>query len=116
MGDVNVVDKDPTMAGDDFSEFSLPDHSIPACMFNVGAVDPSKTAEAKKTGASLPSLHSSKFLPLPEPTIRVGIIGMTSAVRDLLKKSAELTTCFRLSKLVADIYSATRVTSPYFSA
>ena len=85
-GDENVVDKDPTMAGDDFSEFSLPDHSIPACMFNVGAVDPAKAAEAKKTGASLPSLHSSKFLPLPEPTIRVGIIGMTSAVLDLMKK------------------------------
>src|SRR6184192_4266622 len=86
IGDENVVDKDPTMAGDDFSEFSLPDHSIPACMFNVGAVDPAKAAEAKKTGASLPSLHSSKFLPLPEPTIRVGIIGMTSAVLDLMKK------------------------------
>src|SRR5205823_6056969 len=26
IGDENVVDKDPTMAGDDFSEFSLPDH------------------------------------------------------------------------------------------
>ncbi len=86
IGDENVIDKDPTMAGDDFSEFSLPDHSIPACMFNVGAVDPAKAAEAKKTGASLPSLHSSKFLPLPEPTIRVGIIGMTSAVLDLMKK------------------------------
>src|SRR5438132_3218002 len=86
IGDENVVDKDPTMAGDDFSEFSLPDHSIPSCMFNVGAVDPAKAAEAKKTGASLPSLHSSKFLPLPEPTIRVGIIGMTSAVLDLMKK------------------------------
>src|SRR6184192_4448230 len=86
IGDENVVDKDPTMAGHDFSEFSLPDHSIPACMFNVGAVDPAKAAEAKKTGASLPSLHSSKFLPLPEPTIRVGIIGMTSAVLDLMKK------------------------------
>src|SRR5207244_12782796 len=86
IGDENVIDKDPTMGGDDFSEFSLPDHSIPACMFNVGAVDPAKAAEAKKTGASLPSLHSSKFLPLPEPTIRVGIIGMTSAVLDLMKK------------------------------
>src|SRR5438093_8221749 len=86
IGDENVVDKDPTMAGDDFSEFSLPDHSIPACMFNVGAVDPAKAAEAKKTGASLPLLHWSKFLPLPEPTIRVGIIGMTSAVLDLMKK------------------------------
>ena len=86
IGDENVVDKDPTMAGDDFSEFSLPDQSIPACMFNVGAVDPAKAAEAKKTGASLPSLHSSKFLPLPEPTLRTAVIGMTATVLDLMKR------------------------------
>jgi hippurate hydrolase len=86
IGDENVVDKDPTMAGDDFSEFSLPDHSIPACMFNVGAVDPAKAAEAKKTGVSLPSLHSSKFLPLPEPTLRTAVIGMTAIVLDLMKR------------------------------
>jgi amidohydrolase len=86
IGDENIVDKDPTMAGDDFSEFSLPDHSIPACMFNVGAVDPVKAAEAKKTGASLPSLHSSKFLPLPEPTLRTAVIGMTATVLDLMKR------------------------------
>src|SRR5438128_663503 len=42
IGADNVVPKDPTMGGEDFSEYSLPDHSIPACMFNVGAVDPTK--------------------------------------------------------------------------
>jgi amidohydrolase len=86
IGNENVLNKDATMAGDDFSEFSLADHSIPACMFNVGAVDPAKAAESKKTGSPLPSLHSSKFLPVPEPTIRTGIIGMTTAVLDLIKK------------------------------
>ena len=86
LGNDNVIPKDPTMGGEDFSEFSLSDHSIPGFMFNVGAVDPAKVAESKKTGASLPSLHSSKFLPVPEPTIRTAIVGMTSAVLDLLKK------------------------------
>ena len=41
---------------------------------------------ARKPGTSLPSLHSSKFAPVPEPTIRTGVIGMTSAVLDLMKK------------------------------
>jgi amidohydrolase len=86
IGADNVVLKDPTMGGEDFSEYSLPDHSIPAFMFNVGAVDPAKAAESKKTGTPLPSLHSSKFAPVPEPTIRTGLIGMTSAVLDLMKK------------------------------
>ena len=86
IGNDNVIAKDPTMGGEDFSEYSLPDHSIPAFMFNVGAVDPAKVAESKKNGTPLPSLHSSKFAPVPEPTIRTGIVGMTSAVIDLLKQ------------------------------
>jgi len=86
IGAENVVVKDPTMGGEDFSEYSLSDHSVPACMFNVGAVDPAKAAESKKTSVPLPSLHSSKFAPVPEPTIRTGLIGMVSAVLELMKK------------------------------
>ena len=86
LGEDKIVVKDPTMGGEDFCEYSLPDHSIPAFMIVVGAVDPAKAAESKKTGAPLPSLHSSKFAPVPEPTIRTGIIGMTTAVLELMKK------------------------------
>ena len=86
FGNENVEIVDPTMGGEDFSEYSLPDHSIPAVDFHIGAVDPEKVADSKKNGTSLPSLHSSKFAPVPEPTIRIGIIGMTSAVLELMKK------------------------------
>src|SRR2546430_5160102 len=86
LGNENVKIVDPTMGGEDFSEYSLPDHSIPAVDFHIGAVEPAKIAEYKQSGKELPSLHSSKFAPVPEPTIRVGIIGMTSAVLELMKK------------------------------
>src|SRR5256885_2889257 len=86
LGSENVEIVDPTMGGEDFSEYSLPDHSIPAVDFHIGAVDPVKIADSNKNGAPLPSLHSSKFAPVPEPTIRVGVIGMTSAVLELMKK------------------------------
>jgi metal-dependent amidase/aminoacylase/carboxypeptidase family protein len=86
LGNDKVVPKDPTMGAEDFCEYSLPEHSVPAFMFNVGAVDPAKAAESKKTGTPLPSLHSSKFAPVPEPTIRTALIGMTSAVLELMKK------------------------------
>src|SRR5881394_1373221 len=88
LGDPNVEMVDPTMGGEDFSEYSLlPDHSIPAVNFHVGAVDPAKIAESKKPGAPpLPTLHSSKFAPVPEPTIRIGMVAMTAAVLDLMKK------------------------------
>jgi amidohydrolase len=86
LGNENVEIVDPTMGGEDFSEYSLPDHSIPAVDFHIGAVEPAKIAEYKQAGKELPTLHSSKFAPVPEPTIRVGIIGMTSAVLELMKK------------------------------
>ncbi len=87
LGEKNVEIVDPTMGGEDFSEYSLPDHSIPAVDFHVGAVAPEKIAASKKPGAQpLPSLHSSKFAPVPEPTIRTGMIAMTTAVLDLMSK------------------------------
>src|SRR5437773_7756698 len=88
LGDPNVEMVDATMGGEDFSEYSLlPDYSIPAVNFHVGAVDPAKIAESEKHGAPpLPSLHSSKFAPVPEPTIRTGMVAMTAAVLDLMKK------------------------------
>jgi amidohydrolase len=86
LGEENVKIVDPTMGGEDFSEYSLADHSIPAVDFHIGAVEPAKIAEYKQAGKELPSLHSSKFAPVPEPTIRVGITGMTSAVLELMKR------------------------------
>ena len=86
LGQENVEIVDATMGGEDFSEYSLPDHSIPAVDFHVGAVAPEKIAKSKKTGIPLPSLHSSKFAPVPEPTIRTGIVAMMAAVLDLMKQ------------------------------
>ncbi|HEY4273028.1 MAG TPA: amidohydrolase [Candidatus Udaeobacter sp.] len=86
LGEENVEIVAPTMGGEDFSEYSLADHSIPAVDFHVGAVAPEKIAESKKNGKPLPSLHSSKFAPVPEPTIRMGIVAMTTAVLELMKK------------------------------
>jgi amidohydrolase len=86
LGNDDVTIVDPTMGGDDFSEYSLPDHSIPAVYFHFGAVDAAKIAEFKEAGKELPTLHSSKFAPVPEPTIRTGMIGMIAAVLELMKK------------------------------
>src|SRR6187551_959869 len=40
LGEANVEMVDPTMGGEDFAEFSLPDHSIPAIDVHVGGVAP----------------------------------------------------------------------------
>lgn len=84
IGPRNVLDVKPLMASEDFGLFGLGGHQIPILMFRLGAVAPAQVAESKRTGRPLPSLHSSLFAPLPEPTIRTGVLCMTAAVLDLL--------------------------------
>jgi hippurate hydrolase len=43
-------------------------------------------AERKRTGKTIPSLHSPLFAPSSEPTIRAGVKAMTAAVLELMKK------------------------------
>lgn len=85
IGADNVVKAPPLMASEDFGRLSL-DQQIPAMMFWVGAVEPSKVEASRKSGKPLPSLHSSLFAPLPEPTLRTGVKAMTTAVLELMKK------------------------------
>ena len=86
LGTDAVTTIDPEMGGEDFSQFGLTTEKIPICLFRLGAVAPAKAEESKRTGVPLPSLHSSKFAPLPEPTIKTGITAMTAAVIELLPK------------------------------
>ena len=85
LGADNVVKWPPIMASEDFGRFSL-DNQIPSCMFWLGAVDPARVEASRKSGKPLPSLHSSLFEPLPEPTLRTGVKAMTTAVLELMKK------------------------------
>jgi hippurate hydrolase len=73
------------MGAEDFGHFSL-DNQIPSCMFWLGTVDPARVEASKKSGKPLPSLHSSLFAPVPEPTLRTGVRAMTAAVLELMKK------------------------------
>jgi hippurate hydrolase len=85
LGAGNVIDNKPEMASEDFGLFGLANHQIPVFMLRVGAVAPEKVAESRRTGQPLPSLHSSLFAPLPEPTVRTGMLAMTSAILELMK-------------------------------
>ncbi|HXI11818.1 MAG TPA: amidohydrolase [Thermoanaerobaculia bacterium] len=81
LGDGNVVKMDPLMVSEDVNLYGL-DRQIPIAMLSLGAVDPSLMA----SGSPLPSLHSSRFAPLPEPAIRAGVKGMTLMVWSLMPK------------------------------
>lgn len=81
MGEASVVERVRIMGGEDFGRFSM-DQSIPLFLFWLGVVDPARV----KSGEPLPYIHSSKFAPVPEPTIQTGIKAMTVAVLELMKK------------------------------
>lgn len=86
VGADNVKTIDPEMGGEDFSRYGRTEEKVPICMFRLGVVDPAKFAESARTGTALPSLHSSKFAPVPEPTLKTGIAAMTGAALDLLAR------------------------------
>ena len=85
IGPDNVIKSPPLMASEDFGIFNL-DHQIPSFYFWLGAMAPEKIAASRKSGKPLPSLHSSLFEPLPEPTLRTGVKAMTTVVLELMKK------------------------------
>jgi amidohydrolase len=86
LGDANVIDGKPEMVSEDFGLFGLEGRQIPIFMFRLGAANPQRLEESRRTGKPLPSLHSSLFYPEMEPAIRTGVIATTAAALDLLKK------------------------------
>ena len=85
LGVDNVIPREPVMGAEDFSEFGMTKEKVPLCMFWLGTQPPALVADAKAKGATLPSLHSPLFFPIPEPTIETGVKAMTTAVLSLMK-------------------------------
>jgi amidohydrolase len=85
LGTGNVFDDDPAMVSEDFGFLGLGQHDIPTVMFWLGAMDPARFASAQAEGKTLPGPHTSRFEPLPEPTLRTGVIAMTSVATALLQ-------------------------------
>lgn len=86
LGADNVVEREPSMGGEDFARYGKSEPKIPIFMFRVGSVPLEKYKAAKAAGTPLPSLHSSKYLPDARATITTGVTAMTAAALDLLQK------------------------------
>jgi amidohydrolase len=85
LGDANVKESPAAMASEDFGNFGL-DRKIPVMMFGVGMVAAEALAESRRTGVPVPGNHSPLFAPVPEPTIRSGVVAMSAAALEVLKK------------------------------
>lgn len=87
LGEENMITVDPSMGGEDFSQFGKTAEKVPICIFWLGAVSRQRFQESVQQGGKpLPSLHSSLFAPVPELTIKTGVKAMTAVALDLLQK------------------------------
>lgn len=83
-----VLQRDPWMGGEDFGRYSRV-LGVPGMLYRLGTVAPERFEQAKQPGGEpLPSLHSSRFAPLPEPTLRTGIRTLSLFVLELLEPAA----------------------------
>ena len=85
LGEDKVRERSPVLGADDFSRYGR--EGIPIFMYQLGTVSPDRVAQAAKgSAAQLPSLHSDLYYPVPEPSIKTGVLTMCMAVLSLLGK------------------------------
>jgi hippurate hydrolase len=88
VGADNVHQVPPLLAGEDFSRYARSgDQKIPIFMYFLGTVGPERHAESLKPGGKpLPSMHSDLYAPVPEPSIRTGVLTLSMAVLNLMTR------------------------------
>jgi len=77
------------MGAEDFAFFVDPSLAIPGYYFVVGGSNPAWIDAAKEGGPPIAGHHSPLFRIDPEPSVRLGVEAMTTAVLDLLRPHDE---------------------------
>jgi hippurate hydrolase len=75
LGAERVHERPMSLGGDDFSQFIRA--GVPGFYFFLGSAPPGAVAEARRGGKPLPLTHSDSYYPVPEPTIKTGVLTMT---------------------------------------
>lgn len=85
LGADHVHERPMSMGGEDFSQFTRA--GIRSFYYHLGSVTPEAFAESKKAGGkALPSTHSPFYAPVPEPTLRTGVLTMSMAILELMNE------------------------------
>ncbi|WP_395751493.1 M20 family metallopeptidase [Prosthecobacter sp.] len=86
FGKSSLIERKPTMAGEDFSRYTMTSDKIPIFLAWLGTVAPEKFERTKANGEILPSLHSPFYRPEPVPSVTFGVKAMTLAVLSELRR------------------------------
>ena len=82
MGTGSVVEMPAKMTSEDFCEYGRA--GVKAVLLHIGAVDPEKLAESRRTGIPVPAPHSPQWAPVMEATLKGAVQAETIALLDLL--------------------------------
>jgi hippurate hydrolase len=85
LGADNVIQQQPLMGGEDFSRYGR--EGIPSFFFFLGTLPPERVTAIQQGKAAPISLHSDLYFPIPEPSIRTGVLSMSMAALNLLKEA-----------------------------
>lgn len=86
LGDDRVVDSEPSMGGEDFSEYGRA--GVPILMFRLGAVSENRLGRFTELGQEAPSLHSPFFYPDIEEALATGVPALAEAAIELFTPAA----------------------------
>jgi hippurate hydrolase len=85
LGKENVIERPAIMGGEDFGRLGR--EGVPICMWFLGTIDDDRFAMSLKDPAKpLPSMHSDRFAPAGEASVKHGVRTMTLAVLHHLKQ------------------------------
>ena len=82
LGEEKVLPRPMSMGGEDFSQFVRA--GIPGFYFHLGTADPKLWEEVRRGGPALAGTHTDAYYPIPEPTIKTGVLSMSWAVLSIL--------------------------------
>lgn len=83
LGEDSVEESEPSMGAEDFSRYGRA--GVPICMFRLGTIAPERLAEMNQQPGGPPSLHSAKYYPDAEESLRTGITAFCAIALDLLR-------------------------------
>jgi hippurate hydrolase len=83
LGDQHVVEMPAKMTSEDFAFYGAA--GVPSALLHIGAVNPAKLEEARKTGIPVPAPHSPEWAPEYEPTLKGAIRAEVTALLELLR-------------------------------
>ena len=72
LGEESVVEMPPKMTSEDFAQYWVTG-KVPSALLHIGAVNPAKFEEIRKTGIPGPAPHSPEWAPDREPTLKGAI-------------------------------------------